>query len=121
MKKLSKTKAELKKALVMKKACNWTWLLIKNKKNENSKKYQASKFVSKITKVLPKFHPKLITKILLFLLFKLVSSFNREFKRICVRTRNFSSKNGRLFGLGAQLSLGAQSAYQKQFQYKIRI
>lgn len=72
-------------------ALNRTCALIKkiNKNNINSK------FFSKIL-------PKLIAKILIFLLFKLAPSFNCALKQTLAFIRSFSKKIVRLFALGAE-------------------
>ena len=76
-------------------ALNQTWALIK--KIKNNKKCQASKVSIKITK----FFPKLISKTILFLLFKLAPSFNWSLIRNRALIRNFLPKTGCLFGLDA--------------------
>ena len=61
-------------------ALNRTWVLFKKLNNENNEKCQTSNFFAKTITFLRKFLPKLIIKILLFLLFKLARSFNWIFK-----------------------------------------
>ena len=77
-------------------ALNPTFTLIKRnkvtKKYIKTKKWQTSKFFTKITKSLP----KLITNIPFFLLFKSVSSFNWAFKRNCWPLVRNLLKTGRL-------------------------
>ena len=85
-------------------ALNQTWALIK--KIKNNKKCQASKVSIKMTK----FFPKLISKTILFLLFKLAPSFKWSLIRTRALIRNFLPKTGCLFGLDAQLSSGRLKA-----------
>ena len=65
-------------------------------KNKQTKGFRQASFFIKITKFLPKSLPKLLAKIILFLLFKLASSFNWPWVLIWTRAlaRNFPQKLG---------------------------
>ena len=85
---------------------NQTWVVIKEIKN-----YQTTtkcKFFTKITEFLPKFLLKLVTKIVLSLLFKSAPSFNWVVKRTWALNRTwaliktFFTKTGCLFRLSAK-------------------